>query len=139
MATNLRDLYTKGFEVNTSYNFKINNLPQNLSMGFTFIEDEVGDLNINFSRYSINSLKHHFTSRLSTQFVKNINFNIIYKYAERTAGLSYNVWDASLVLTSKQFEFTATASNIFDADYIETGFVPMPPSNVLFGLRYNFK
>lgn len=139
MATNLRDLYTKGFEVNTSYNFKINDLNQNLSVGYVFLEDEVADLNLNFSRYSINSLKHHFTTRVSTQLLKNINFNIIYKHAERTQGLSYNVWDTSLVLTSKQFEFTAMASNIFDADYIETGFVPMPPSNVLFGLRYNFK
>ncbi|GAA4966451.1 TonB-dependent receptor plug domain-containing protein [Algibacter aquimarinus] len=138
MATNLRDLYTKGFEVNTSYNFKINNLNQNLSVGYVFLEDEVADLNLNFSRYSINSLKHHFTSRLSTQLVKNINFNVIYKHAERTEGLSYNVWDTSIVLTSKLFEFTAMASNIFDAEYIETGFVPMPPSNVLFGLRYNF-
>ncbi len=138
MATNLRDLYTKGFEINTSYNFRIGSLPQNLSMGYTFIEDEVGDLNINFSRYSINSLKHHFTSRLSSQICKNFNLNVIYKHAERTAGLSYNVWDASAVITAKQFEFTLTAANIFDAEYIETGFVPMPPSNVLFGLRYSF-
>ena len=138
MATNLRDLYTKGFEVNTSYNFKVNNLNQNFSLGYTFIEDEVGDLNINFSRYSINSLKHHVTSRLSTQLVKNMNFNIIYKHAERTAGLSYNVWDASIVIAVKQFEFTLTAANIFNEAYIETGFVPMPPSNVLFGLHYSF-
>ena len=138
MATNLRDLYTKGFEANTSYNFEVNNLNQNFSIGYTFIEDEVGDLNINFSRYSINSLKHHFTSRLSTQLIKNVNFNIIYKHAERTAGLSYNVWDSSMVITAKQFEFTITAANIFNEDYIETGFVPMPPSNVLFSLRYSF-
>ena len=64
--------------------------------------------------------------------------NIIYKHAERTTGQSYNVWDASLIFTVKTFELTATASNIFDADYIETGFTPMPPSNVLLGLRYNF-
>lgn len=139
MATNLIGLETKGFEVNTSYNFKLGNMLQNLSAGYTFIEDEVGDLNIPFSRYSINSLKHHFTSRLNTQLSKNINFNVIYKHAERTSGLSYNVWDASAIINLKQFEFTITAANIFDADYIETGFVPMPPSNVLFGLRYNLK
>ena len=107
-------------------------------MGYTYIEDEVGDLNINFSRYSINSLKHHVTSRLSTQLVKNINFNVIYKHAERTSGMSYNVWDASMVIAVKQFEFTLTAANMFNEDYIETGFVPMPPSNVLFGMQYRF-
>ena len=67
-----------------------------------------------------------------------MNFNIIYKHAERTAGLSYNVWDASIVIAVKQFEFTLTAANIFNEAYIETGFVPMPPSNVLFGLHYSF-
>ena len=138
IATNLRDLYTKGFEINTSYTFKIGKTPQNLAMGYTFIDDEVGDLNIAFSRYSINSLKHHFVSRLSSQISKHINFNVIYKHAERTAGLSYNVWDTSTIITVKQFEFTFTAANIFDAEYIETGVVPMPPSNVLFGLRYSF-
>ncbi len=90
-------------------------------------------------RYSINSLKHHFTSRLSTRISKNINFNVIYKYAERTQGLSYNVLDASAIFKINQMELSITANNIFDADYIETGIVPMPPSNVLFGLRYNFK
>ncbi len=138
MATNLRDLYSKGFEANASYNFKVSNLNQSLSVGYTFIEDEAGELDINFSRYSINSLKHHFVSRLSTQITKKINFNVIYKHAERTAGLSYNVWDSSIVVRAKRFEFSITAANIFDADYIETGFVPMPPSNVLFGLRYSF-
>lgn len=138
MATNLRDLYTKGFEFNTSYNFKVNNLNQSLSLGYTFIEDEAGGLDLNFSRYSVNSLKHHFVSRLSTRVTKKINFNVIYKHAERTSGLSYNVWDASAVIHAKQFEFTFTAANIFNADYIETGFVPMPPSNVLCGLRYSF-
>ncbi|GAA4295084.1 TonB-dependent receptor [Aestuariibaculum suncheonense] len=139
MAQNIRDSKTKGFEVNTSYNFSISNLKQNLSVGYTFMEDKIGDINLDFSRYSINSLKHHFTSRLSTRVTKNINFNVIYKYAERTQGLSYNVLDASAIFNINQLELSITANNIFDADYIETGIVPMPPSNVLFGLRYNFK
>jgi iron complex outermembrane receptor protein len=62
----------------------------------------------------------------------------VYKYAERTTGQTYNVWDASLVYKLNQAEFTITASNIFNAQYSESGFVPMPPSNVLFGLRYTF-
>ncbi len=137
-ATNIRDLNTQGFEINTAYNFKITEFNQSLSLGYTFLEDEVKALNVNFSRYAINSLKHQFTSRLSTQLFKNISQNIIYKYAERTTGNSYNVWDASIILSLKQFEITATASNIFNAEYYETNLVPMPKGNMLFGLRYNF-
>jgi len=137
-ATNIRDLNTKGFEINTSYYFKINTFNQNLSLGYTFLEDEVKALDVNFSRYAINSLKHQFTSRLSTQLFKNVSQNIIYKHAERTSGESYNVWDASIIVSLKQFEITATASNIFNTEYYETNLVPMPKGNMLFGLRYYF-
>ena len=137
-ATNIRDLNTKGLEFNSSYGFKINGFNQQLALGYTFLEDEVKSLNVNFSRYSINSLKQQVTSRFSTQLFKNIRQNIVYKYAERTNGESYNVWDASVIVSLNQFEFTATANNIFNAEYTETNLVPMPPSNVLFGLRYNF-
>ena len=44
----------------------------------------------------------------------------------------------SIIINFNKVDFTITANNIFDADYIEAGFVPMPPSNVLFGIRYNF-
>ena len=137
-ATNIRDLNTQGVEFNSSYNFKIKGFNQSLTFGYIFIEDNVKDLDVDFSRYSINSLKHQFTSRFSTQLFKNISQNIVYKYAERTSGDSYNVWDASLEIALKQFEFTATANNIFNTKYTETNLVPMPPSNVLFGVRYNF-
>ncbi|ALJ05748.1 TonB-dependent receptor [Pseudalgibacter alginicilyticus] len=137
-ATNITKVNTQGFEVDLAYHFNINTFKQTLSIGYNFLEDDILDQNKELSRYSLNTLKHHFTSRLSTQLFKNISQNLIYKHAERTTGESYNVWDASLVLNLKQLEFTITASNIFNADYIEAGFVPMPPSNMLFGLRYNF-
>ena len=69
---------------------------------------------------------------------KNVRQNIIYKHAERTLGTSYNVWDASVIVAVNKFNFTVTANNIFDAEYIESGFVPMPPRSVLCGVRYGF-
>ena len=137
-ATNIANVNTKGFEVDTNYGFKINNFNQNIAVGYTFLEDDIIDQNRDLSRYSLNTLKHHFTTRLRTQLFKNVSQNIIYKHAERADGQSYNVWDASIIVSLQEFEFTFTANNIFNADYIETGFVPMPPSNALFGLRYNF-
>ncbi|WP_405294713.1 TonB-dependent receptor plug domain-containing protein [Algibacter sp. Ld11] len=139
VATNITEVNTKGLEVDAAYNFRLNTFNQTLAIGYNFLEDDILNQNKELSRYSLNTLKHHFTTRLSTQLFKNVSQNIIYKHAKRTTGDSYNVWDASLVISAKQLEFTITASNIFDADYIEAGFVPMPPSNLLFGLRYNLK
>ncbi|MFD1062415.1 TonB-dependent receptor plug domain-containing protein [Winogradskyella litorisediminis] len=137
-ATNIREVNTKGVEVDAAYNFKIKDFNQTLAFGYSYLDDNIMDQNPDLSRYSLNTLRHQYITRLSTQVFKNVRQNIVYKYAERTTGQTYNVWDASLIVKLKQTEFTVTASNIFDADYIESGFVPMPPSNVLFGLRYTF-
>jgi iron complex outermembrane receptor protein len=138
-ATNIAEVNTKGLEFDASYTFKLKGFSQTLTFGYAYLDDNILEQNEALSRYSLNTLKHQYTTRLSTQLFKNMRQNIVYKYAERTTGQTYNVWDASLVYRLNQMEFTLTASNIFDADYIETGFTPMPPSNVLFGLRYSFK
>ncbi|WP_179316605.1 TonB-dependent receptor [Winogradskyella undariae] len=138
-ATNIAEVNTKGLELDVAYNFNVNNYKQTLAFGYAYLDDNILEQNEELSRYSLNTLKHHFTTRLSTKLFKNISQNIIYKYAERTTGQTYNVWDASIVMSLKQVELSVTASNIFDADYIESGYTPMPPSNVLFGMRYKFR
>jgi iron complex outermembrane receptor protein len=138
-ATNIRELNTKGFEVSTNYGFKIGQFNQSINASYNFLEDDLQDVQANFSRYSINSLKHHFTSRLSTTFLKNLSQNIVYKYAERATGQTYSVVDASATLIIKDFEVSVFANNIFNTDYTETNLVPMPKGNLLFGVNYRFK
>ena len=137
-ATNVAEVNTKGFEIEGAYNFKLKNYNQTVTFGYTYLNDDISDENKDLSRYSLNTLKHQFITRFSTKLFKNVRQNIIYKHAERAIGTSYNVWDASVIVDFNKFNFTITANNIFDAAYIESGFVPMPPSNILFGLRYNF-
>ena len=136
-ATNIAKVNTKGFELNTDYRFKLNEFNQTLSFGYNYLNDDILDQNKDLSRYSLNTLKHQFITRFESKLFKNVRQNIIYKHAERTIGTSYNVWDASVIVAVNTFNFTVTANNIFNADYIESGFVPMPPSSLLFGLRYN--
>ena len=136
-ATNIAKVNTKGFEVNTDYRFKLNEFNQTLSFGYNYLNDDILDQNKDLSRYSLNTLKHQFITRFESKLFKNVRQNIIYKHAERTIGTSYNVWDASVIVAVNKFNFTVTANNIFNAEYIESGFVPMPTSSLLFGLRYN--
>ena len=136
-ATNIAKVNTKGFELNTDYRFKLNEFNQTLSFGYNYLNDDILDQNKDLSRYSLNTLKHQFITRFESKLFKNVRQNIIYKHAERTIGTSYNVWDASVIVAVNAFNFTVTANNIFNAEYIESGFVPMPPSSLLFGLRYN--
>ncbi|MFD2543093.1 TonB-dependent receptor plug domain-containing protein [Lacinutrix gracilariae] len=138
-ATNIRDLNTKGIEFNASYGFTLNTFNQGFAVGYSFLEDDLKAVSSNFSRYSINSLKHHATASLQTQFIKNLSQNIIYKYAERTSGESYAVVDASVNYTLNTLEFSILANNIFNTTYTETNLVPMPKGNLLFGVKYTFK
>jgi iron complex outermembrane receptor protein len=136
VATNFAKVNTKGFEWNADYHFKINEFNQTLSFAYNFLNDDILAQNKELSRYSLNTLKHQFITRFTSKLFKNIRQNIIYKHAERTVGTSYNVWDASVILDFDTISFTLTANNIFDAEYIEAGFVPMPSSSLLFGMRF---
>ena len=109
-----------------------------VSFGYNFLDDDILDQNKDLSRYSLNTLKHQFITRFTSKLFKNISQNIIYRHSERAIGTSYNVWDASVNVAFKSFNLTVTANNIFDAAYIESGFVPMPPRSILLGVRYGF-
>ena len=137
-ATNIQELNSFGLEFNASYKFKFNAYNQSFSLGYTYLNEDLKDLDINFSRYSINSLKHHLTSTFRFQFFNNFKQTIVYKLAERTTGDSYSVVDIMGTLDLNSFELYLIANNIFNTEYTETSLVPMPKGNVLIGAKYRF-
>ena len=137
-SNNLKSLNTKGLEFQFSKPFKLGPYNQNFNLGYTFLDEDLKAVRANFSKYIINSLNHHLTARLKTQFTKNLTHSFVCKFAERATGESYTVLDAQLKLVLSGLEISLTGNNIFNASYIETGIVPMPKGNVLFGLRGYF-
>lgn len=139
-ATNIQDLNSFGIEANVSFNYTMNGFNQNLALGYTYLDEDLKDSNINFSRYSINSLQHHATATYRSQFFKNFKQTIIYKFAKRTLGTdnSYSVVDVKATLDLKSFEVSVIGNNIFNTEYTETNLVPMPKGNVLLGVNYKF-
>ncbi|MBD3725193.1 MAG: TonB-dependent receptor, partial [Flavobacteriaceae bacterium] len=115
-----------------------NNLQQKIQLGYAYLDNDVKESDANFSQYSINSMKHQFTSSLQFNFFKGFNTTFAYRYVERTSGISYNVYDANISYRIKAIELSMYANNIFNEEYIEAGMIPMPKGNVLFGLKYFF-
>ena len=138
-AQNIQSVNTKGYETQVDYLFTINKLPQKIQLGYSYLDNDVKTSEANFSQYSINSMKHQFTSSLQFNIFKGFNTTFAYRYVERTAGMSYNVYDVNVSYRIKAFELSMFANNIFNAEYIESGMIPMPKGNVLFGMKYLFK
>lgn len=137
-ATNIRKLNTKGIETSVSYAFSTLGYDQNINLGYTFIEDKIKKLDLPYSQYAINSLKHQFVLNYRSQFIKNFSQTVVYKYAVRTAGDDYGVFDVSVNYNRADFEIALAANNIFNAEYTETNLVPMPKGNLMLGLKFKF-
>ena len=137
-ATNLKSLNSTGAELNVSSRFKSGLYTQNISLGYTYLDENLNDVKAAYSKYVINSLTHHFTATVRSQFLKNVSQSIVYKFAERASGTSYSVVDVQATLSLSDLELSIIGNNIFNAEYIETGFVPMPKGNVLVGVKYSF-
>jgi iron complex outermembrane receptor protein len=127
-AVNIGSLKTTGFELDFRYNFQNQNY---LNLGYTNIKDNNYVTNINFSKYSLNSLKHHFTSKLNLNYIRNVNHSFVYKYAERSDKSNYNVLDSKIMYKKGLFIYV---NNIFDEVYSETNLVPMPGTSFLVGI-----
>ena len=134
-AENIGSLTTKGYEFDISYSFKssydLSNV-NSISIGYTNIRDNNYVTDINFSKYSLNSLKHHLISKLNLKYIKNINHSIVYKYSERSNKSNYSVLDSKIMYKKGLYIYI---NNILDEIYSETNLVPMPGRSFLVGFN----
>ena len=136
-STNIRELNTTGLEA--SMRIKLygkNRKTHYINFGYSYLKDDLLPSEIQFSRYAINSLKHHITSSINLAISKNLSSSIVYKYSERTTGENYTVIDIKNTLIIKNLNFSLIINNIFDAKYYETNLVPMPGRAYLFSFGY---
>jgi iron complex outermembrane receptor protein len=100
-------------------------------LGYSNLRDDNYVSNINYSKYSLNSIKNHFISKLNLNY-KKISLSTVFKYAERSDGVNYSVLDSKISYKA----FFISVYNLFDERYSETNLVPMPGTNVLLGFTF---
>tara|TARA_B100000780_G_scaffold109775_1_gene76752 strand:+ start:2446 stop:4266 length:1821 start_codon:yes stop_codon:yes gene_type:complete len=131
-ATNIGSLNTTGFELDFLYKFESKQGSLNsFSLGYSNLKDDNYSSNINYSKYSLNSIKNHFVSKLNLNY-KKASLSTVFKYAERSDGVNYSVLDSKMSYKS----FFVSLNNILDVEYSETNLVPMPGRNVLLGFVF---
>ena len=107
-----------------------------LSFGYAFLDDDVNGVSAILSRYTINSRKHHISSRWGVQWSQSINTSVSYRYAEQDSGYNYDVVDAHISYKKNRMMFSLQANNILNTDYTEQNNVPMPKGHILLSLHY---
>ena len=140
-ANNIQEVTTRGFEVESKLSYTFLEKPQSIRIGYTYIDDDVkGVTGYNFSRYSINSLKNHFTIKAFNTWSKSFSSTVVLKQAERSLGDPYTVLDMSAQWTSSvnPIKVTFLLNNIFNEVYTETNLVPMPKGNGSIRLEFSF-
>ncbi len=132
-ATNIGSLNTRGYELDLSYSFLGKDFSSNtFSLGYSNLKDDNYVSNVNYSQYSLNSIKNHFILKLNTYYRK-ISLSTVFKYVKRADNSNYSVLDTKISYKS----FFINVNNILDVAYSETNLVPMPGRNLLLG--YVFK
>jgi vitamin B12 transporter len=140
-ANNIQKVLTNGFEIDIRFSGRLNKQDQSLRLGYTYLNDKVdGAQKFNFSRYSINSLKHHFTLQSFNKWSDKISSSIIFKKAQRSKGDNpYTVVDVTVQWAkNKYFSMVLRLNNILNESYTEANLVPMPKGNGSLGLQYSF-
>ena len=131
-ATNVDAIKTKGGE----FDFMTMIGSHKLSFGYAFLDDDVNGVSAILSRYTINSRKHHITSRWGVQWSQSINTSVSYRYAEQDSGYNYDVVDTHISYKKDRMMFSLQANNILNTAYTEQNNVPMPKGHILLSLHY---
>ena len=137
-ATNVREVNTHGVELEAKTQFKIGNQPQQLQAGYVYLKDDVKSIAVNTSRYTINSLRHHFTFNYRTNVTKDLSGSIAFKHAKRPMQDSYQVLDLFVQWQINNLRLSFSANNILNEVYSESNLVPMPLGNGLVGVQVVF-
>ncbi len=137
-AKNLRNIITKGIEISADYTFHINKYKQNITFGYTFIDEKYPNVNVFASRYLLNSaIKHQLSLGTHFTILKILKPSISYRFIERPTQ-SYHLMDAKINIDHKNIRYFVLINNLTNTVYSEKENVLMPKRNLVLGMKYLF-
>jgi len=87
------------------------------------------------SKYVLDYLEHQINGSMTFEWLPALTHAIKARYGERMAGDSYTVVDTRLTWSVADYDIFVEAANLFDEDYIESGFTPMPGRWIKAGVK----
>jgi iron complex outermembrane receptor protein len=140
-AKNIATIQTKGGEVSfTIYPgfFLETELFSSACFAYTYLESNRSIPGTMESKYVLDYLRHQLTGSLTITWFPALEQVIKTRYGERIVGDNYTVVDSRLTYSFSDFQIFCQANNLFNEDYIESGFAPMPDCWITVGIKFNW-
>lgn len=136
---NVNQVVFRGFESNVTY--KLNNLIEQLNLGYTFIDANIKQVEGYKSTYALTNLRHQVTGTVYITWYKKLTQTFTVRHINRVTLPDYTLVDSKLSYAFKYGRVYTEITNLFNVRYKEAGFVTMPGRwfRVGIDLKLNFK
>jgi iron complex outermembrane receptor protein len=140
-ATNIATVRTKGGEVGvTLYPQSFFNIKwlSSLGIAYTYLDSDRHTRGME-SKYVLDYLRHQVNGSMVFTWLPSLKHVIKTRYGKRMAGDSYTVVDTRLTYTLSNYDIFLEATNLFNENYIESGFTPMPDRWIMGGVKFKWE
>ncbi len=139
---NFASLNMQGFDLSTNFNLKRllgkSTWVQSINLGYTYIDAEVPQEDVAFSRYVLENLRHQLIIGIQHKIIGNLHHSLRLRYLDRVTMDNYAVLDSKLFWQEKQWSAFLQFDNILNEKYRESNLVEMPGTWISAGAKYKF-
>jgi iron complex outermembrane receptor protein len=137
-AQNIAENETNGFEIGLHFYpdaFLITNCVSAVNISYTYLDSDwdTGKLE---SKYVLDHLRHQVLGSVVLDWCEGLTQALQARYEKRMAGDSHVVADTRLTYKWHTYEVFLEGTNLFDEDYVESGFAPMPGRWIIGGVKF---
>jgi len=140
-AANIGTVRTKGGEAGITFypqSFFTVNWLSSAGIAYTYLDSDRNTQGME-SKYALDYLRHQINGSVVFTWLPSLKQVIKARYGNRMEGDTYTVVDTRLTYTLSHYELFLEATNLFNENYIESGFPPMPDCWIIGGIKFNWQ
>ena len=140
-ARNIATVRTKGGEVGVTFypqSFFNTKWLSSVGIAYTYLDSDRDTKGME-SKYALDYLRHQINGSMVLTWLPSLKQVIKARYEKRMVGDNYTVVDTRLTYTFPNYEVFLEATNLFNENYIESGFTPMPDRWIIGGVKFKWE
>ena len=140
-ATNIASVRTKGGEAEFTFypqSFFTVNWLSSVGIAYTYLDSDRNTRGME-SKYVLDYLRHQINGSVMLTWLPSLKQVIKARYEKRMAGDRYTIVDTRLTYSRSNYEVFLEATNLFNENYVESGFTPMPDRWIIGGVKFNWQ